>query len=143
MTTDSTLIVIVPFGMPPYSARGLTQTLDPINQSQQLRRTVNGELVDISAVQFQKYTSIISCSDMDAPGLDGVWPGQLVDIDCAIELSFLTGGAPAKNVVPGSTREADGFTFYRPRLTMRVMSYSNSKDEWGAEHQWQLTLEEV
>jgi len=143
MTIESTLIVITPFGMPPYSARGLTQSLDPITASQQVRLTVNGDLADISAFQFQKYSSVITCQDMDAPALDGIWPGQLVQIDCAVELSYLTGGAPAKNVVPGSSREADGYTFYRPRLTMRVVAYNNSKDEWAASHQWSLTLEEV
>ena len=44
---DTTELVISGIDIAPYSARGLTQTLEPIRQSQQLRRTVNGVLIDI------------------------------------------------------------------------------------------------
>jgi len=38
--------------VPPYSARGLTQTLTPIAAAANMRRTINGELLDLSAGQF-------------------------------------------------------------------------------------------
>ena len=64
--------------MPPYSARGLTQTLEPIEASVQLRRTVNGALADLSYEPFRKYKSTISCQDQEPPAVDGrvAWAGR-------------------------------------------------------------------
>jgi hypothetical protein len=138
-----TLLVLDPIGVPPYSARGLTQTYAPIGASTAQRRTVNGQLVDVSAPQMRKYATQISCTDQEAPALDGIYPGMTVTVDCIFELSFPTGGTPDRTVVPGSQRDADGFTFYRPRLTCMVTAISDSTDEWGASVNWQLSLEEI
>jgi hypothetical protein len=141
---DTTLLVLSGFGVPPYSARGLTQTLDPIAGAAVLRRTVNGDLVDRSAPQFRKYQSSISCADQQAPALEGIWPGQAVTVDCVAELAYLTmTDAPSRPVVEDSSREEGDFTFYRPRLTMRVVGFSQSRDEYGAVTSWKLDLEEV
>lgn len=137
-----TLLVLSGMGVAPYSARALTQTLQPIAQAAQQRRTVNGALVDVSASQFQKYRSTITCTDQASPALEGVWPGAELVVDCVAELSYETmTGAPAREVV--ASREADGFTFYRPRLTMLVTDFSVQTDEWGASVGWTLGLEEV
>lgn len=141
--TDTNLS-ITGLSISPYSARGLTQTLEPIAAASQLRRTVNGALVDVSASQLRKYRSTISCSDANAPALDGVWPGQSVTVNCAVELSYLTsGGSPARPVVSGSSRTEGSYTFYRPQLTMRVVSHSVQFDEYGATTGWTLELEEA
>lgn len=147
--SNETLLVLSGHGVQPYSARGLSQSLDPIGASANLRRSINGVLHDVSQVQFRKYKSTISCSDQSAPALDGVWPGMVLDVDCVAELSYKTGGSPARPVVEvGSSEEpatrTDGaFTFYRPRLSMRVMNYSTTEDEYGRTVQWSLELEEV
>jgi len=138
-----TILDLSGIGVSPYSARGLTQTLDPISASSQLRRTVNGDLKDLSAPQFRKYLSAVSCSDQNAPALDGVWPGLELTVDCAATLSYKTGGAPQRTVVPGSSREEGEYTIYNPRLLMRVVSYTEQEDEWGAVISWTLNLEEV
>lgn len=144
MTNYLTLLSISGIDVPPYASRGLTQTLEPIDQAKQTRRTVNGTLKDISAAQFQKYKSTITCTDQQSPGLDGVWPGQQVTVDCVSELSYLTsGGSPERSVVSGSSRTDGNWTFYRPQLVMRVISYSIQTDEYGAAVGWQLDLEEV
>ena len=131
-------------GVPPYSARAATQSLEPIDQAGQLRRTINGSLVDLSRSDFRKYRSTISCSDQRPPAVDGVWPGQAVTVDCIAELSYLTaGGSPGRTVVPGSPRNEGSFTFYRPRLSMRVVSFSTDTDEYGAVVSWSMELEEV
>ena len=131
-------------GVPPYSARGASQTLEPIQASQQLRRTVNGELIDISRPEFRKYRSRISCAEQQPPAVDGVWPGQVVTVGCISELSYLTaGGSPARTPVTGSSRTEGAYTFYRPSLTMRVVTFSQDTDEYGAETSWSLELEEV
>lgn len=142
--TDNTLLVLTGMGVTPYSARGLSQTLEPIAAAAAARRTLNGTLRDVSQPQFQKYKSSVSCTDQDVPALEGVWPGLVLTVECVAELSYLTHSAgPSRPVVSGSEREADGFTFYRPQLSMMVTDYSETVDEWGATTQWKLDLEEV
>jgi hypothetical protein len=109
-----TLLEINGIDIPPYASRGLTQTLEPIDQAKQTRRTVNGVLKDISAIQFQKYKSSITCTDQQSPGLDGVWPGLVVVVDCVAELSYKTGGSPDRSIVTDSSRVDGDWTFYRP-----------------------------
>jgi len=127
----------------PYSLRGLTQSLTLIEASQQMRRTVNGSLIDISAPQFRKYRSTITCADQLPPAFDPVYPGQSVTVDCVSELSYLTGGSPSRTVVPASSRVDGAYTFYRPRLTMRVVGFGYDTDEYGATVSWTLELEEI
>lgn len=131
-------------GASPYALRGVTQTLTPIEAAVQMRRTVNGALVDISASQFRKYASTIACEDQVPPALDGIWPGQQLTVDCVAELSYLTaGGSAQRTAVAGSSRAEGLYTFYRPQLTMRVIGFQTQTDEYGAVVAWQLDLEEV
>jgi hypothetical protein len=144
MFTPPTILVISGPGIPSYSARGLTQTLDPIDASGALARTVNGALIDLSPSQMRKYKSNISCTDFDAPALDGIWPGMVLTVDCVPELGYLTaGGTPQRTVVTGSSRVSGNWTYFRPQLSMRVVSYTTSRDEYGATTAWTLDLEEV
>jgi hypothetical protein len=142
--SDDTLLTLSGLGVPAYSARGLTQTLEPIEASAQLRRTVNGALVDLSYEPFRKYKSAISCQDQEPPAVDGVWPGQVITVECVAELCFATTtGSPTRPAVTGSQRMDGDFTFYRPVLTMRITGFSVSRDEYGAAVSWQLQLEEI
>lgn len=142
--SQDTLLTLSGVGIAPFSARGLTQTLEPIDASTQLKRTVNGALVDLSYEPFRKYKSTISCQDQEPPAIDGIWPGLEVEVGCVAELSFATGGSgPARPAVDASSRTDGAFTFYRPILTMRVTGFSVSRDEYGAAVSWQLQLEEV
>ena len=140
----STLLVLTGIGIPDYSARGLDQTLEPIDATSQLRRSVNGDLIDLSNTALRKFKSTITCTDMDAPAVNGIWPGQSVTVDCVAELAYPTsGGSPDRPVVAGSSRVEGAFTFYRPQLTMLVASWRTTFDEWGAETGWRMELEEV
>lgn len=138
-----TLLVISGEGMPPYAVRGITQSLEPI-----------------AATQFDKYKSTISGEDVDPPAFDrlqvGNWRrtvngglvdlsgrGSTVTVDCAFELSYKDGGSPQRTVVPGSQRLADGYWFYRPRLTMGVVNKSQETREFEATTSWLLELEEI
>jgi hypothetical protein len=139
-----TVLVISAIGVPPYSARGLTQTLEPIAAALNQRRTVNGALVNLAPTQFKKYRSKITCTDILAPAIDGMFPGLEVTVDCVAELAYLTaGGTPQRTVVDGSSRVEGAFTYYRPRLTMMVTGFTDSEDEYGATVAWSLDLEEV
>jgi hypothetical protein len=142
--SDSTVLKISAVGMSPYAARGLTQTLNPIDQAKDLRRTINGELVDFSVEQFRKYASVISGNDQMPPGVAGIWPGRDVQVECIAELYFVTlGGAAERPIVDGSERTEGPYTYYRPVLDMRVMDFNQSFDEWDAQVSWSLTLEEI
>jgi hypothetical protein len=144
MSDGGTLLVISGQGIPTFASRGLTQTLDPIAASSVLARTVNGGLVDFSPPQMRKYRSTISCTDINGPAFDGVWPGDILTVDCVPELAYLTiSGAPGRTVVTGSERVVGDYTNYRPQLVMRVVQYTTSTDEYGAAVAWQLDLEEV
>ena len=140
---SDTLLVITGL-ITPYSARGLQQTLEPIQEASQLRRTVNGTLVDLSVPALRKYASTISADDQAVPALNGVWPGAQVTVDCVAELAYLTAtGTPERTVVPGSSRVSGSWTFYRPRLTMRIVEYQTQVDEWNAVVGWSMRLEEA
>jgi hypothetical protein len=143
----TTVLSLSGIGVPVYSARGLTQTLTPIDESKQLRRTINGALKDESMSQFQKFKSTIATgqfTDQDPPSCNGVWPGQVIVVDCISELSYLTAtGAPDRPVVAGSSRVEGDFTIYRPQITFRVSNFSIDKDEWEATNSWSMDLEEV
>jgi hypothetical protein len=152
--TNGTLLVIAPLStatptLTPYAARGLTQTLEVIagpsgaGQSAALRRDVNGVLRDVSDIRFRKYRSTVSCRDGETPCLDGAWLGLQVQVSCCIELSYPTGGSPARTVVTGSTRVVGAVTYYRPQLTCLIASIKNSAQEWAALNSWQVDFEEV
>lgn len=141
---DTTLLSLSGMGVPPYSARGLSETLSPIGAAASMRRTVNGTLVDLSASQFRKYAIAISGSDQQPPACDGIWPGQEIIIDCISELCILTDTeGPRHAAVSGSEREDGDFTFYRPQITARVVSFQQQTDEYGAVVAWTLSAEEV
>jgi hypothetical protein len=136
-------LAISVMGVPLYSARGLSQTLEPIDASKNMRRSINGVLTDVAHVQFRKYKSKITCTDARAPAADGIWPGMTVVVDCVSYLSYPTGGAAQRTVIAGSSFTEGGFTFYRPRLTMLVTSNTTQTDEWAATVPWELDLEEA
>lgn len=141
-----TLITISSFGNMLYQARGATQTLSVIGEATQLERTINGALVDLSVSQFRKYASTItSPSDVNAPPLDGVFPGMQVTVQCAVGLAFVTGlsGAPHRSAVSGSLYTDGAYTFYRPQLTMLIKTVSTQFDEWKNVVGWTMELEEV
>lgn len=141
---NPTLLKINALGIPPYSARGLRQTLTPIQQASQVRRTVNGSLKDISFDGFKKYASTITGADQMPPAVDGIWPGLDVEVECISELSYETlGGSPARPVVTGSSRVVGDFTFYRPVLQMRIVNFTVDTDEWDAAVSWSMQLEEI
>lgn len=150
--TQPTVLVLTGIGIPPYSARGLKQTLAPIDAASNMKRTINGGLADVSDPLFRKYQSTITGSDQSPPATDLVWPGRLLSVDCIVELSqegSLTATDPiiigdlGRVPVEWPPREADGFVFYRPRLTMRVTGWNIDTDEWDKAIGWTLNLEEV
>lgn len=143
--TDPTVLSLVGMGVPPYSARGLSQTLEPIDQALHVERTINGELIDLGYEPMYKYKSTITGSDQRPPAVDGVWPGKLVQVECIATLchpEYAEFGRPPVNYDDAVINEA-GFVVYRPILEMMVLGFSIDEDEWGATVGWKLELEEV
>lgn len=140
-----TVLRMVGVGVPPYSVRGAKQSLAPIDQATNLKRTVNGALKDISFTGFRKYKSTISCSDMRPPNFDGKWPGLTVTVDCIAELSFTPdeGETRQRPAVPGSEHTEGAHTVYRPRLIMKIINLSQDTDEYDHVTGWTMDLEEV
>jgi hypothetical protein len=144
LPVEGTVLTLSVGGVPLYSARGLDQTLEPIKAAANVRRTVNGLLVDLSVTNFHKYTSTIRCTDVEAPALDGVMPGMALTVDCVSELVYLTaGGTPSRTVVPGSERTVGSYTIYRPRLNMIVVGLNQQLSEYSHDTSWTLQLEEA
>ena len=139
-----TFLTISGLGGFQYQARGLSQTLNVIGETKQQQRDINGNLVDLSNPAFRKFSSRIVCTDVDAPPLDGLFPGMEVTVDCAVEFCYLTGnpGSPFRNEVSGSSYVQGNYTFYRPSLIMIVMDVQHHLDEWKRDNGWELDLEE-
>jgi hypothetical protein len=137
-----TNLVISSFGVPVFSARGLTQVFTEIRQGNQVKRDVNGNPKDLSLAQFHKYHTRISCKDQRPPAIDGIWIGQSVVISCVKHLSYRVGGSPARPVVPGSNFTENGFVFYYPLLTMMITDFSDQEGEWDGEDDWFIEAEE-
>jgi hypothetical protein len=139
-----TLLVLTGVGVPPYSGRGIKETLTPIDATRVTRRNVNGSLRDVSPAQMRKYRLALSCADQNPPALGGLWPGDVIlTVETISELAYLTGGTPERTAVSGSERTDGAFTFYRPVLEMMVISFSAETDEWPHTLGWQMELEEV
>jgi hypothetical protein len=149
-----TVLDLVEIGVSPHSARGITQTIAPIT-SGDLRRTVNGALVDLTRPSLRKYRSEIRGSDLWPPAFGGLWVGQLVTVHCAAELTQAASTPLERPAVPGSVvyRDAEGnslsdstgaaWVTYRPILSCRVVRWDVERDEWGEIVSWSLSLEEA
>jgi hypothetical protein len=117
------------FNLSEYSLRGLTATLEPIAQTAQIVRDVNGGLLDLTDENFRKYRVTITCADQESPGFaeissgaDGIWPGALVTLTL---LPHLGAASPLT-------------------LNMMVVApWRESADEYAHQNSWQLELEEV
>jgi hypothetical protein len=138
----SSILTITGIGISPYAARGLTETISPIPSTNQLVRTVNGTLIDLSLPAFRKYAVLITGSDQRPPCFNGIWPGVSVTVAC-ISLLARTGGSADRTPVTGSIFTEEAITYYRPQLTMRVTDFQWTTDEFGARVGWTLALEEV
>lgn len=110
--------------IPDFASRAMTFTFEPIEQSKQMARDVNGKLVDLSLPRFRCRRLVINVPEHEKPVFDDVWPGQIVTV----------------TLIPGLGvgSETDPLT-----LSMMVMSWDTSHEEWEAQGDWSLELEEV
>jgi hypothetical protein len=119
-----TLLAIDAIDFSPYAVRGITMTLEPIDQAASLARDCRGDLVDISFEQFRQYKISISCTDHEAPELTDIWPGQDITITC----------------IPGLGAANDSNDVLT--ILAKVTSWNTSREEWEAEVAWELNAEQ-
>lgn len=159
-------------GFPPLSARGCEQTLKPIHQKI-FKRTFNGDLVSIGApilkyestISCHDKTAVATegmCPGirMDVGCIQRLW--QKVD-PSSCEKDVLLERKPVENSIsvvdergqnmmfsvvsertirlPAS--DATYFITYRPWLSMRLVDFQLTTNEWGMTAGWCLMLEEV
>ncbi len=124
--SDATLLSITGITIPEYAIRGLTLDLQLVTADAALRRSINGELLDLTADQFRKYSATLSCEDQDVPTLTDIWQGQIVTMTC------IQGVGPAN--------DPSGLTL---TLTMMVTSWQTSRVEWDALTNWTIELLQV
>ena len=106
------------------AVRGITMTLEPIDQAKNVARDCRGALVDISVAQFRQYKVTVTCTDHEAPELTGIWPGQDVTITCIPGLGASNGAGDVLTILA------------------KVTTFNTSRDEWAAEVQWKLEAEQ-
>ena len=119
-----TLLTIDAIDFSDYAVRGITMTLEPIDQSKNVARECRGDLVDISVAQFRQYKVTITCTDHEAPVLSGIWPGKDITIGC----------------IPGLG--ASNSTGDVLSILAKVISWNTSRPEWDAEVAWQLEAQQ-
>ena len=141
---DDTLLAINGLTIPTASSRFIRQSLSPIPQAGNFRRTVNMQLRNVAPVAAgTKYKTTISCTDVNAPIWDQLHIGLQIVVDCVEELFYEIGGTPGKPVVPDSERTFGGVIWYRPRLIMLVTSWGDDLPENEALRSWTLEAEEI
>jgi hypothetical protein len=119
-----TLLAIDGIDFSQYAVRGITMTLEPIDQAKNVARDCRGALADISLAQFRQYKVSISCTDHEAPELTDVWPGMDITIDCIPGLGVANSAGDVLTILA------------------KVTAWNTSRDEWAAEVAWQLEAEQ-
>jgi hypothetical protein len=119
-----TLLAIDGIDFSQYAVRGITMTLEPIDQAAALARDCRGDLADLSLAQFRQHKVSITCTDHEVPELTDVWPGQDITITC----------------IPGmGAANTTGDVLI---ILAKVTKWNSSRDEWAAEIAWQLEAEQ-
>lgn len=124
--SDYTLLSIDGLGFSDYAVRGITVQLRPEPNSGTLERDWNGNLIDLTLVNFRKYTVSISCTDQEGPPFANIWKGS---------------GPYTVRLIPALLDDT-GSTDNILTLSMYVDDWNVSRDEWGAETGWQIDLRE-
>lgn len=65
--------------LPAASDRSVSISVRPISQSSDIRRTVNGDAVNVGRAVYQRYAISVSCSDLHPAGLSELFPGTYIE----------------------------------------------------------------
>jgi len=124
MAPPYTLLAIDGISFSQFAVRGITMTLEPIEQAAALARDCRGALADISLAQFRQHKVSITCTDHEAPVFTDIWPGKDITITCIPGL--------------GVSNSANDVLI----ILAKVTAWNTSREEWEAEVAWQLEAEQ-
>lgn len=136
----TTVLQLSGMGVPPFSARALSSSLTPIDAAAHFERAIDGTLLDLSYTPMQKYKITLTGNDQQPPACDGVWPGKVLTVDSIVELN--SSSTTGRSAADSGDRQDGEWSFYRPQLSMMVISWSISRNEWDGTYSWQLDCEE-
>jgi hypothetical protein len=111
MATNETDITIGDLNIPFGAGIGISETLQPIDNGD-LRRSINGDLVDLTRPENRKFEYSINGGDSASPAIAALWKGTV--ITPVIPVTKLR-----ENVAPAGL----SVTLTRPPLVSSVMGY--------------------
>lgn len=117
---SQTDLVISRIGFPPFSARGVTQTLEPLLCGE-ARRTIDGRLVYTGLPSHEKYKSLVLCEDKAVLAMGSLWRGAEVEVSC---VAFLTQECRG--------RKGDTLALARPAVVGSVRLYDEARQRYEA-----------
>lgn len=167
--SSGTMLVLRDLPWPPFSGRDVNQVLKILDFGE-LRRSVNGDLRHLGA-GIEKFSMEIKGGDVNLPCFDGVFKGQVTEVESLTELVALVPAGDVlvtlgRDAVDGAVRilTADGdevslggiigrdvsiavqavdvFVFYRPLLVMLVKDWNVERCDVSGACSWVLELVE-
>ena len=164
--TESGKSIYFPIG----SARDIETVISLVN-SGDLRRTLNGKLIDLTRDELKKYAVSLSSSGIDFPTLSGLFKGERVEVSPPKHFSKLSTSSPQSldrkahagsvsvtdtvtNGAVSHTVSQDGLSVsfsssnpvlirYQPILTCRITSLSMTHEEFSISSDWSMDMEEI
>lgn len=125
---------------PAGSARGIQTSISQIS-SGELRRTVNGSLVDLTRAALRKYSVSLSADGQAFPDLRGMWKGQKVTIAPPV---WWTAHVPeGTQTVQLERPAADGSWTLRDAATGETLALGRASDGMSFSSPYPVTPESV
>ena len=135
---------LVEIGIPPYSTDEIEIEFGPIPAATYQRRDLNHKLHNLASNKARLYRLVISGRSVAPPAFASLWPGDILTVHVPKEVCRETTSDDLnRSAVSGSQYTEDGFTFYRPLLTMMVEECPQSFIERTVEENWILSLNEL
>lgn len=167
--SSETILKLGDVSIPAGAGRGISQSLDLIDNGQ-IRRTINGDLRNLTRALSRKFSSNISVVDLDSPAFRGLWRGQILLVECITRfnqnvspeasvvdlirpfasgsvIGYDAGGQKvAIDAISGQEITFDSdvrFVSFRPVIEFMITGISTGSEEYDASVSWSIDLEEV
>lgn len=125
---------------PPGAARGIQTNISQLS-SGELRRTINGALIDLTRAALRKYSVSLSADGQAFPDLRGMWRGQKVTVAPPV---WWTAYVPAgMQTVQLERPAADGSWTLRDAATGETLAFGRASDGLSFSSPYPVTPESV
>lgn len=130
MATDETNITIGTINIPKGAGIGISETLQPVDNGA-LRRSINGDLKDLTRPENRKFEYSISGGDSASPALAALWKGSI--INGVIPVIKMRDNLDTPGLAITLTREPDpatviGYTAACEKVTPDTIGGTDNKD---------------